>query len=92
MVWGDPLPESEQQKSAAEQLHAVHVGQLPVTGKWVRLEVPLDQVLGRAGEEPVAFDGVSFEIDKGRVLFDRAGNDQHFKTGANTNNCDAVRA
>ena len=73
MVWGDPLPESEQQKSAAEQLHAVHVGQLPVTGKWVRLEVPLDQVLGRAGEEPVAFDGVSFEIDKGRVLFDRAG-------------------
>ncbi len=50
-----------------------YIGSLPDPGAWHRLEVPIEKVLGAAPAGPTHLDGLSFEIDRGAVCFDRAG-------------------
>ena len=46
-----------------------YVGQLPATGKWVRLEVPASQL----GLEGSSLNGMAFTLFNGRATFDRTG-------------------
>jgi hypothetical protein len=65
-VWGTPLAEKRDDKKSS-----VQVGELPAAGKWVRLEVTAAQ--SQTAAAPLTLGGMSFEIDKGRVTFDRPG-------------------
>ncbi len=47
--------------------------ELGEAGTWTTLEVPLRKLLGGEPKAPVTFDGVRFEVQGGRVCFDRLG-------------------
>ncbi len=63
--WGD------KSTAANGQPPVVHLGALPPAAQWARLEVPAD-VLGSAAAS-VKVRGMSLEIDRGQVFFDRPG-------------------
>lgn len=61
-----PLPRERQKKST-------YLGQLPEPGKWVRLEITHKDLDASAKANPVRISAISFAVDAGEVMFDRAG-------------------
>ena len=69
LVWDSPrAPLAE-----ADRKKVRYVGALPPAGDWHRLQVPIETLLGSKPKKPVALDGLTFEIDAGRIHLDRAG-------------------
>ena len=70
--WGEPLLTWGRPASGTHPFNVpghFHVGKLPPTGRWVRLEVPSTEV-GLAG---VPVNGVSFDLFDGRAAFGPTG-------------------
>lgn len=67
LVWGDSDIKAE------KGVEVVAMGPLPEPGGWRRLEAPLEKIMGAKPSEAVALSGITFQIDGGRVYFDRAG-------------------
>jgi len=59
------------EKKQKEQLH-YYGGRLPAAGSWQRLEVPGEKLMGKNAKS-VELAGLSFDIEGGVILFDRAG-------------------
>jgi hypothetical protein len=70
--WGEPLLTWGRPTTGTHPFRVAghfHVGNLPPAGRWVRIEVPSNQ-LGLAG---VAVNGVSFDLFDGRAAFGSTG-------------------
>ena len=61
------------ERSVTEDRILHPAGELPETGAWVRLEVPLEEALGEKPGEAVQFRGMRFHVDGGRAFVDRPG-------------------
>ncbi|MCK4293056.1 MAG: hypothetical protein KAY65_07650 [Planctomycetes bacterium] len=73
---GGKLPDLEDWFSAkppAAEVLGVYAGRLPKPGDWTRLEIPADKFKGQDPNAPITLEGLQFSIDKGTILFDRAG-------------------
>jgi len=69
LVWDSPrAPLAE-----ADRKKVRYVGALPPAGDWHRLQVLIETLLGSKPNEPVPLDGLTFEVDAGRIHLDRAG-------------------
>lgn len=73
LVWGAPL--SPEQKSDPRTRR---LGDLPEPGRWSRVIVTADDLLGgdllnRRGDASVVVHGLSFDVDGGSASFDRVG-------------------
>jgi hypothetical protein len=66
-IWGDPDAIGWGEKGKAGRFH---VGALPEAGKWVRIEVPADQVGLKQGD---AVKGLAYTQVGGTVVWDKAG-------------------
>jgi len=49
------------------------VRKMPTPGQWTRLEVPIKQLKRKKPDQPAHLTGMEFEIDSGRIYFDRTG-------------------
>ena len=73
LAWDSPrAPLTEEEKKSVR-----YVGTLPAPGAWHRLQVPIERLLAAKPDGPTDLDGLSFEIDRGTVCFDRAGAVRH---------------
>ena len=55
---------------------AINAGAMPKPGRWVRLTIPIEKIIGAVPAAPVEVTGLTFEADAGRVTFDRVGSVQ----------------
>lgn len=65
VLWGDAADTKPENGSTR-----VHAGSLPPPDVWTRLEVPMEKIPTLVGR---TLSGVTFSIDRGRVVLDRPG-------------------
>ncbi len=59
--------------AGAPEVLGRYAGPLPEAGSWKRLEIPSEKFAGPNPAGPFQVNGLQFQIDKGTILFDRAG-------------------
>ncbi len=77
---------------AGRQIAAIYAGPLPEKGIWKRWEIPADKLAGAPAGGPIQVEGLQFRIDKGSVLFDRAGSLQPVKRNVEQVNLEKIKS
>lgn len=72
----DPAWLSGQKTPIPANTVAIDGGQLPQPGRWARLSIPIEKIVGAPPAAPVEVTGLSFELDAGRATLDRVGSFQ----------------
>jgi len=78
LVWGEPIEQASSNAPppvSGALMRVVHVGELPSTAQgagWHRLEVPVERLTNDT-QQSAKLNSIRFDVDTGRIWFDRLG-------------------